>query len=112
MTWASAQTAATTATVNGVSGQLVTIGSQYENSLVQTMAQSLGNNVWIGASDSTTEGTWRWQTAAGNGSTSGSEALQERKQANQWSNWSAGEPNDAGGAEDFAMLVSNYGSVE
>ncbi len=34
-TWTAAQTAAIAATVNGVSGQLVTISSQFENNLVQ-----------------------------------------------------------------------------
>ena len=44
--------------INGVSGQLVTIDSEYENQRVHGLAQD--NNVWLGGSDKTEEGEWHW----------------------------------------------------
>ncbi len=51
VTWSSALTAATSSTLNGIAGELVTIGSRYENDLVWSLARSINNDVWLGASD-------------------------------------------------------------
>ncbi len=59
-----ALTAATTDSLNGVPGQLVTINSAYENQYILDWVTSSGNQIWIGASDANTEGTWNWLDGA------------------------------------------------
>ncbi len=108
--WGAAQSAAVGATINGVSGQLVTIGSQFENSLIQSMAQAINSTIWLGATDTTVEGTWRWQNGAANGNTfwigDGSTGTQ---QANQWSNWQTSEPN-GGSGENYLQFYHATGT--
>ena len=43
----------------GLRGYLATITSMYENSFIQSKTKGVG---WIGASDATVEGDWRWVT--------------------------------------------------
>ncbi len=83
MTWTEAQ-----AYCEDQDGHLVTISSSEENSIVQML---IGENVWsawIGYTDEQTEGTWSWVTG----------------ENNIYSNWYEGEPNDAGGEEDYATI--------
>lgn len=83
----------------GVTGHLVTITSALENSFVYTVAN--GNVVWIGASDYAAEGEWRWLGGTEDGSrfSTGSVAAN-----NYYTNWAAGEPNNGGGASNYAVL--------
>ncbi len=55
-----ALSAATTSALNGVSGQLVTIDSSHENEIIRQFARDSGNQIWLGASDETTDGEWHW----------------------------------------------------
>ncbi len=59
-----ALTAATTATLNGVGGQLGTIGSEYEQQLFLNFHAAAGSDIWLGATDVTTEGDWYWLDGA------------------------------------------------
>lgn len=43
----------------GLIGYLVTVTSDAENDFI---APKLGGDGWMGASDATTEGTWKWVT--------------------------------------------------
>ncbi len=104
VTWSSALTAATSTSLNGVSGELVTIGSQYENDLVWSLARGINNNIWLGASDTVTEGTWRWYNGSNASTTFWVGAGAGTLQSGQYANWRATEPNDTGGAEDFGHL--------
>ncbi len=114
VTWTAAQSAAVAASLNGVSGELVTIGSSYENQLVWNLNRSatVSSGIWIGASDQVTEGTWQWyngSTAASNfwvGTSGGT------LQSGQYANWLTGEPNDGGGSgtEDFAIQSRTTGT--
>ncbi len=51
---------ATSAHIQGVTGQLVTIDSNYENSLVRQFVIDSGNDIWIGARDTNDDGNWNW----------------------------------------------------
>jgi hypothetical protein len=97
--------------LNGVFGQLVTIRSAAENEIVQNLAQMLGGSVHIGASDQTTEGEWRWQSAGADadqfwqGDETGSAVN------GSYQNWFPTQPNNIGGVpgEDGAGLDSAVG---
>ncbi len=109
-TWVNAQNASVAATINGVGGQLVTIRSQFENSLVQSMAQAINSSVWLGATDATVEGTWRWQNGTANGNAFWiGDASTGTQQANQWSNWQSLEPN-GGTSENYLHLYQSTGT--
>ncbi|XP_077976842.1 C-type mannose receptor 2-like [Glandiceps talaboti] len=71
----------------GKGGSLVTIDNAEENLFLYGFSRD-ANTLWIGATDSNSEGTWQWQD--------GSEI--------SYSNWASNEPNDAGGKEDCAHL--------
>ncbi len=92
--WSGAHAGARATTLNGVAGQLVTIGSAYENSLVQTIPESCIAHVWIGASDQTTEGDWHWQSGDGDGALFWSGRSSGTAPNGAYTNWKTGEPND------------------
>ena len=110
-TWGTAQTNAIATTLNGVSGQLVTIHSANENQFVndiQNNSAIAGGQVWLGASDSDAEGNWRWY----DGSTAGDQfwAGDEWGVAvnGAYQNWlSATAPNDNGAGEDAAYMLAD-----
>ena len=61
VSWDSARAIAKTTSYGGVAGYLANVTSQTENSFVTSLLPTTyWNGAWIGASDSTTEGTWRW----------------------------------------------------
>ncbi|MGN6136039.1 MAG: cadherin domain-containing protein, partial [Aureliella sp.] len=105
--WSTAQASANNDLLNGVAGDLVAIGSEYENTLVWSMARALGDDVWLAASDATTEGTWNWNSAAAGDRTFYSSAT--GLAAGSFANWSPGEPNDSGSNEDYAQLYVDTG---
>uniref|UniRef100_G1KTH1 C-type lectin domain-containing protein n=1 Tax=Anolis carolinensis TaxID=28377 RepID=G1KTH1_ANOCA len=70
-----------------VNSHLIIINSNTEqNFVVQKIKQT---SVWLGLHDTEVEGTWRWVDGS----------LLERN-----GYWKSGEPNDAHGAEDCAVL--------
>ena len=75
-------------------GFLTAIDSAAENTFIRDQMQSAGYNwesVWIGFNDEDSEGNFKWV----NGSNS------------NYVNWSNGQPDNAGGREDYTELMNN-----
>merc|ERR1719424_1460627 len=71
--------------------QLATVQSAAQNAALVTAAA--GNQVWIGGTDAASEGAWVWSPS---------------NTPLSYTNWYAGEPNNANGGED--CLEFNYGT--
>jgi hypothetical protein len=102
-TWTAAQSAAAGRTKYGAAGYLATITSAEENAYVATRLTSAG---WMGASDSGTEGDWKWVTGPENGTSFWSGNGSGTPVSSRYANWATGEPNDAGNNEDCAQFLS------
>ncbi|MCA9065467.1 MAG: DUF642 domain-containing protein, partial [Planctomycetaceae bacterium] len=104
--FATALSTATSSTLNGAHGQLVTIGSQYENGLVTEIVKNSGLVwVWLGASDATVEGEWRWLEGASEGEQFWSGNGSGSTVNGAFAEWGSGEPNNgSGGTEDHAFI--------
>ena len=102
MSWDSAATAAA-----ALGGYLTTLNTRAENTwLFGKFGKYGGTNrdLWIGAKDNVTEGTWYWY----NGTTSGDGGVTDNISAGaRWpdgeTKWASGEPNDSG-TEDCATI--------
>ena len=102
-TWTNALAQSASQTAYGATGYLVTITNAEENNFIVDYVNA--QNVWIGASDQGTEGTWKWMAGpeagitfwVGNGSGSTVPPL-------NYASWASGEPNEGGVAgEDYAV---------
>lgn len=93
VTWAEAAALAASKTFNGLQAYLATVTDAAENDFVsrEIGLYQLG---WLGASDNGVEGRWAWQAGP------------EKGQALTWFNWTANEPNNAIGGENY--LQTNW----
>jgi len=97
-------------THNNEKGRLLTLECHTQEQHIRNWLQSEkissheALRVWLGASDSDSEGAWRW--------TSGPLANQlfwSNGGLNRYSNWRKGEPNNAGGENCANFMVSLFG---
>ena len=107
MTWNAALTNAQGTLINGVAGHLTVITSAAENAFVAGLSSS--GDRWIGASDSATEGEWRWVGGPDDGNMFWLGAAAGSTQNGYYENWNGGEPNDWGGNEDAAEMNNGGG---
>ena len=76
-------------------GHLAIIDDVAENTFLHTtFAAPGGDDPWIGIHDTNTEGSFEWVTG---------DAL-------VYTNWAAGQPDDAGGTEDWGQMLSSDGT--
>ena len=104
--WANAKTAAESRSKYGAQGYLTTIASQAENNFV---AARLLNAGWMGASDVTTEGTWRWVTGPEANTIFSVGNITPVTVSGQYANWNPNEPNDSGGEDCGQFLAGGTG---
>jgi len=83
---------ATATDLNGVSGQLLTIRSAYEHLFIYDLT---GGGHWLGASDTTTEGEWRWLDGHVDGNQFWSGAAAGTATGESFTAWAPNEPNNA-----------------
>ena len=76
-------------------GYLVTVTSAAEEAFVRALTLLTGDHIWIAATDARSEGTWEWAT--GELGVTGNNSF--------YTNWAAGEPNDAYSGEDCAEMI-------
>ena len=101
--WTASNTAASTSSLTGLSnnGYLATVTSQAENDFIFTNWG--GTRMWIGGSDTTTEGEWLWTSTGSpeNGLQFHTGGAAGSALNGHFTNWVAGDPSNGSGAWDY-----------
>lgn len=124
VTQPNAVSGASSQTFNGVTGYLVTITSSQENEFVSSNIQG-AVDIWIGASDFSAEGQWRWVTGPEGAANSNDGTVfwtancysagpcpngsvhAGTTTPGLFASWASGEPNNSSGTEDYAVTNWN-----
>lgn len=101
ISWTEARQAASEQTYFGLQGYLATITTPEEVQLTGEQAQGTG---WIGGSDQTQEGVWRWETGPEAGQIFWNGAVNGSAPDGMFAFWNNGEPNNLGD-EDYAHIT-------
>ncbi|MEM7784085.1 MAG: DUF4347 domain-containing protein, partial [Planctomycetota bacterium] len=102
--WNAAQNNANISTLQGISGQLAQINSALENKFVTDILNFYSaSKVYLGGSDSDSEGTWNWQDA-GSENTFWFGDNQGDRVGDSFANWGSGGPFNVTGNEDFLLF--------
>ncbi len=107
LSWTAAKPVAAARTYYGLQGYLATVTSAGEDTFINGKLAATG---WIGASDAAVEGTWRWVTGpeglanAGAGTQFWTGLSNGSAFGGAYANWNPGEPNNSGGAENWAQF--------
>ncbi|MDC3235143.1 hypothetical protein OBB02_03770 [Candidatus Puniceispirillum sp.] len=110
--WTAAQSNANGKTYGTSTGYLATVTSSAEFTFIKDKA-GLVNEIWLGGSDSGTEGVWLWMGGPENGQQfwqgEGTSATPPGSAVGGfYTSWNgAGEPNDHGGNEDCLAVLTN-----
>ncbi len=102
ITWQEARDAAESQTYFGLQGYLATITTPEEVQL--TGEQALGTG-WIGGSDNSVEGIWRWETGPEAGQIFWNGAVSGSAPNGMFTYWNSGEPNNCCGGENYAHIT-------
>lgn len=95
--YATAQSNAAAATINGVAGYVTAINSAAENTFVRTLIPA---TIWINGSDAAVEGEWRYTGGPDTGEMFWLGTSTGSAQNGNYENFGSGEPNNSGGNED------------
>ena len=101
ISWSEALNAASAQTYFGLQGYLATITTPEEVQITGEQAQGTG---WIGGSDSSSEGVWRWQSGPEAGEIFWNGAVNGSSPDGMFAFWNTGEPNNFGD-EDYAHIT-------
>jgi choice-of-anchor C domain-containing protein len=105
--WTTARNTAMTTALNGVNGQLVTIRSATENAIVTSLWSIAGQDMWIGATDQTIEGTWRWQNGSADGDPFWLGTANGSRIEDRYTNWFNLDPNAPTAGDDYLRISSD-----
>ena len=100
--WTTAKANAEAMSYYGLQGYLATITNADEAQICGELSPGTG---WIGASDVGSEGVWKWVTGPEEGTIFWNGNQNGSAPAGMYSNWNAGEPNNAGNNEDYAHIT-------
>lgn len=117
LTWMQAYQDAKGRCFNGHQGYLAIVGNQDENDFLHQLIQSsktytAGDNAWIGATDTSAEGTFAW---VGPGKMSTGQLVfwdEDGAVDGSYTNWGDNEPNDGGNSGKAEDCVAMYGGGE
>lgn len=103
-TWSTANSDALAATLNTVTGQLATIDSADEDAFLGSLAAAAGKDLWLGGSDATSEGVWRWQEAGVDSDQFWQGDVSGNSVNNAYVDWEPLKPDNSGGDQHYLAI--------